>query len=102
MGFLPIFYVAIFFVLAFVGYIFCHAMAKAMQVRWRVFWAILAFGATSYVGFIVVILVVGHSPLAFLLKGTFGTATYVLAYVLPGVAGVRLCLQGLKLLTPST
>jgi hypothetical protein len=100
-GFLPVFYAGSFLVLAFVGYFLCHVNSKAMLFRWITFWAILAFGASSYVGFIIVLLTIGNSPLAFLFAGTFGKATYVLAYALPGAVGAWLLIKAIKSFKPT-
>jgi len=102
MGFLHVIYAVIFLGVAFAGYIFCHAMHKFMQFRWRVLFTILVFGASSYIGFIFVLLALWNSPLSFLLKGTFGTTTNVLAYVLPGIIGAWVCFKGMKTFRPST
>ena len=102
MGFLSVLYAVSFVFAAFVGYAFCGGNAKAKPFRWRVFWAISGFGATSYIGFILAILALGQSPLAFLLEGKFRTVIYLLAYLLPGSIGAWLCDESVRSVTPST
>lgn len=107
MGFLPVFYAFFYSVVAFAAYAFCHGSSRIMPFRWRVFWAILGFGASSYIGCIAIVVTLGQSPLAFLLDGALGKMIWSVAYVLSGSIGAWL---GMKLeniksskpVTPST
>jgi hypothetical protein len=103
MGFLPIFYAGAFFLAACAGYLFC----TQLLTRWRgiagsVFVAILAFGACSYVGFILLILIVGRSPAKGLLQGSFQPISYIIAYALPGGFGSWLSVKAFRLGFPAS
>jgi hypothetical protein len=94
MGFLPIFYAAGFLFIALCGYVCFSVVAGLNALGKRVFWAVLAFGACSYVGFIVVILAIAFSPLKGLLAGGFRSVIYASAYILPGLVGSWLSVKG--------
>jgi hypothetical protein len=100
-GFLPIFYAAGFLFVAFCGYVCLSIAADLHTLGKRVFVAILAFGACSYIGFIAVILAVGSSPLRVLLQGQFRGALFALAYVAPGLTGSWFALRAFKALKPA-
>ena len=96
MGFLPIFYAGLYLLVACAAYIFCKVLSRRRGIARAVFIAILAFGACSYVGFIVIVLAVGESPLKGLLEGAAQRPTYTLAYFLPGFIGAWLSIKALK------
>jgi hypothetical protein len=100
MGFLPIFYAGGFFFIALCGYVCLSVAADLHTLGVKVFVAILAFGASSYIGFIAVVLAIGSSPLKTLLEGQFHIATYVFAYVAPGLTGSYLSLRVLRASRP--
>ena len=100
MGFLPIFYAGLFFFMALCGYVCLSVVAGLDSLGKRVFVAILAFGACSYVGFVAVILAISASPLKVILEGRFAPFSYTLAYVIPGLIGAWLSLKALKALRP--
>ena len=101
MGFLPIFYAGAYFLAASAGYLFCTQLLTRLRgIAKAVFVAILAFGACSYIGFIVIILAVGALGPKILLGGTLGPIIYAVAYVLPGLAGAWLSLKALKSSSP--
>jgi hypothetical protein len=60
---LPILYAGAFFLIALFGYGCCSGVARLRKYSKQVFAGILAFWACSLVGFVVVILAVGFSPL---------------------------------------
>jgi hypothetical protein len=99
---LSILYAGSLFIVAFIGYVFCHAIPGAMAKRWRVFCSVLGFGASALVGCCVLILAVRHSPLAFLLEGKFQAPILILAYVLTGIPGAWIGFQTPKWIKPST
>jgi hypothetical protein len=98
MGFLPIFYAAGFIFIAIFGYVCLSVAADLKTLGRKVFVAILAFGASSYIGFIVVVLAIESSPLKSLLGGQSRVAIYALAYVGPGLTGSCLSLWVLRTL----
>jgi hypothetical protein len=102
-GFLPIFYTGAFFLAACAGYLFC----TQLLTRWRgiagsAFVAIPAFGACSYIGFILIILTVGISPAKGLLQGSFQPISYIVAYGLPGGIGSWLSVKAFRLVFPTS
>jgi hypothetical protein len=100
MGFLPILYAGLFFFIALCGYVCLSVVADLRALGVKVFVAVLAFGASSYIGFITIVIAVGSSPLKALLQGQFHIATYVLAYVGPGLTGSYLSLRALRASRP--
>lgn len=83
------------------AYLFCTELLTRLRgVAGAVFVGIRAFGAFSYVGFILIVLTLGASPARGLLHGTFHTVSYIVAYCLPGSIGAWLSLRALKLAFP--
>src|SRR5271157_2867714 len=98
MGFLPIFYAGAYFFIALCAYVCISVAAGLNALGKQVFVAILAFGACSFIGFIVILLAVSALHLNAVLAEPFRTATFTLAYIIPGLAGVWASLKALKAL----
>jgi hypothetical protein len=94
MGFLPIFYAGTFFFIALCGYVCLSVVAGMDALGKRVFLSILAFGASSYAGFLVVILAISFSPFKAILEGRAQPLIFGLAYILPGLVGGWVSLKG--------
>jgi hypothetical protein len=97
MEFFSIFYALMFVVLGFVGYLCCSGIPRFRKFSTRTFIAILTFGASSYIGFLLVIVLVGSPPLRGLLDGRYKSVAYTLAYLVPGFIGSWLALWSLSL-----
>jgi hypothetical protein len=61
MGFLPIYYAAIFLLIAFWGYCVCHFDTRLRKYSKQVLVAILAFGARSIIGLTSILLAIRFS-----------------------------------------
>jgi hypothetical protein len=92
----PILYAGAFFLIACCGYLCCSLFAKQREFSKQVFVAVLAFGASSYIGFFIVILTISATPLNSFLEGPFARLAYILAYLIPGLAGGWLSLKALR------
>jgi hypothetical protein len=93
---LPILYAGAFFLLAGAGYLCSQLFAKLREFSQQLFVAVLAFGACSYVGFIIVVLTISSTPLKGLLEGRPAPITYILGYFIPGLCGSWLSLKVLR------
>jgi hypothetical protein len=98
MGFLTIYYAGAYFFIALCGYVCISVVAGLNALGKQVFVAILAFGACSYIGFIVILLAVSALHFDAVLAEPFRTATFTLAYIIPGQTGVWASLKALKAL----
>jgi hypothetical protein len=87
MGFLPAFYAAGFLVMVGVGGGLCLAVDRFNKFSGRVFVGVLAFGACSYIGFIVVILALSQLLPWQTLDKRLVAAIYLLAFFGPGMIG---------------
>lgn len=96
MELLPIFYAGAFFLLALFGYQYCWLYPRLREFSKPTFVAVLAFGASSYVGFFIFMLGIASSPLKELIEGRLQTIIYALAYLIPGLGGGWLSLRLLK------
>jgi hypothetical protein len=103
MGFLPVFYASAWFLLAAGGYVTCACFeTKLTPFARTVFVAILAFGAFSYAGFIVVILAINFFSSLTLLTDHFQAITFAVAYIVPGILGSWLSLKVLRSVLPTS
>jgi hypothetical protein len=94
----PILYASAFFLMACSGYLCCSLFPKLREFAKQVFVAVLAFGASSYIGFFIVILIISPTPLNSFLEGPFAGLAYILAYLIPGLVGGWISLKALKFL----
>ena len=102
MGFLPIFYFGTYFFFAICGYVCLSVVAGLDRLGKRVFFAVLGFGAFSYLGFITAILAISVSPFKTILVGRGQPFIFALAYILPGLAGGWLAIKVLGAIQPPT
>jgi hypothetical protein len=101
MGFLPVFYAGFWLLLAAGGYVTCACFqTKITRFSKAVFVAMLAFGACSYGGFIIVMLAVNSFSFLMLLTARFHAITFAVAYIVPGILGSWLSLKVLKSALP--
>jgi hypothetical protein len=84
----PIFYAFAFLILAGAGCAFCWSFDVLRRFAQKAFVAILAFGAASCVGLVLVLIAVESSPLTkWLSNGSGSSVVIAVAYIIPGVAG---------------
>jgi hypothetical protein len=97
MGFFPVFCAGLFFLMACAGYLCCTSLlTKFRGAAIKVSAAVLAFGTSAYVGFIIVVVVVGNSPLRGLVEGRLQPFFFALAYIVPGLVGAWLTVMALE------
>jgi hypothetical protein len=97
-GFLPLIYAVASVFIGFCGYVCISIVGGLDSLGKRVFVATVAFGASSYVGFILILLVGYMFHVSSAMQGPFQKVVLGLAYVVPGLAGAWLSLKGLNLL----
>ena len=101
MGFLPVFYAGAFVFIAGCAYVCFSVVAGLDALGKRLFVAIVAFGASSFVGYIILVLAISQSPFGAILNGPYSRATLILAYVIPGLLGSWASIKLLQALRPS-
>lgn len=83
------------------GYVCISIVGGVDSLGKRVFVATVAFGASSYVGFILILLVGYTLHVSSAMQGPLQKAVWGLAYVVPGSVGAWLSLRGFNLLKRS-
>jgi hypothetical protein len=98
MGFLPVLYLGGFLFLGLCSYVCLSVVGGQDKLGKNVFWALIFFGISSYIGFIAVMLVISFSPLKVLFDGRFPHVVLVLAWLVPGLLGTWLSIWALSTL----
>ena len=98
MGFLPLFYAGAWVLLGFCGYVCISIVGGLDSLGKRVFLATVAFGASSYVGFILFLLVCNMFHVGSAMRWPLQKSILGIAYVVPGSMGAWLSLRCFNLL----
>jgi hypothetical protein len=102
MGFLPLFYACGFFFLAWCCYVCISVVGGLDSLGRRVFIAVMAFGVSSYIGFIVILPFLNLLLVKPIQDKQLLHLLDALAYFLPGVLGSWLSLRAFKSCTRLT
>jgi hypothetical protein len=97
-GFLPLFYAVAWVFVGLCGYVCISIVGGFESLGKRVFVATVAFGASSYVGFILILLVGSTLHVSSATQGPLQKVVLGLAYIVPGLVGAWLSLSGYNLL----
>jgi len=100
-GFLPLVYAVAWVFIGFSGYVCISIVGGLDSLGKRVFVATVAFGASSYVGFILILLLGNILHVSSATQGPLKKVVWGLAYVVPGLVGAWLSLKVFNLLKSS-